>query len=453
MTSSRFAPAWRWICRCWSVLDGGRRFTMNLAFLLLVLALVFALMRSGKPMLDDKTALLLNLQGGLVEQSSSHPRDAALAQIGGGKTVRNTQLRDILTALEAAQLDPKISSVMLLLDEFEGAGLPALREVAGALERFKASGKTVVAWGMGFDQRQYFLAAHANEAYLHPMGLVLLQGYGGYRNYYREALDKLGVRVSLIRTGAFKNAGEIYTADEPSPASVEANSFLYNAMWSSYTEGVEKARKLPGGSIMALINDLPAQLAKADHNPAQFAHDHQWVDGLKTRDEIRQHMVDRGLAGAQGNSFRQIALDQYLQRLAPPLSGDAIGVVVAEGAIVDGVAPAGTIGGVSSAELIRQARLDTSIKAVVLRVNSPGGSPLGSELIRRELELTRSSGKPVVVSMGDVAASGGYWVSIGPMRPPSPARLASLRCCPTWTKRSTNSASIPAAPPLPGSAA
>jgi protease IV len=412
MLLPRFAPAWRWICRCWSLLDSGRRFVFNLFFLLVVLALMFALMRSSKSGLDDKTTLLLNLQGGLVEQRASHPRDAALAQIGSGKSVVNTQLRDVLAALEAAQLDSKISSALLLLDEFEGAGLPALREVASALERFKASGKTVVAWGMGFDQRQYFLAAHANEVYLHPMGVVLLQGYGGYRNYYREALDKLGVRVSLVRAGAFKNAGEIYTADEPSPASVEASSFLYNAMWNSYTQDVEKVRKLANGSIMGLINDLPEQLTKAGHDPAQLAHDHRWVDGLKTRDEIRLHMIDRGLAGINGNSFRQISLENYVRRQPLEPRGDRIGVVVAEGAIVDGVASAGTIGGVSTAELIRQARLNSRIKAVVLRVNSPGGSPLGSELIRRELELTRSSGKPVVVSMGDVAASGGYWISM-----------------------------------------
>jgi protease IV len=412
MSSSRFAPLGRLFGKVWWLVDGSRRLVLNLIFVLLVLALVLAFSRSSKLVLAEKTALVLNLSGALVEQRSSNPREAALAQVGGSKAASSTQLRDVLAALDAAQRDSKISSALLVLDDFEGAGLPALREVAGALERFKASGKPVLAWGMGFDQRQYYLAAHANEVFLHPMGVVLLQGFGGYKNYYRDALDKLGVEVSLVRAGSFKSAGEVYTLDGPSPESVEANSFLYGAMWSSYTQGIEKARKLTSGGVMALINDLPKQLAQANGNPAQLALDQKWIDGLKTRDALRQHMVDQGAAAAEGKNFRQVTLDSYVQRLAPTLSGDAVGVVVAEGAIIDGPAAAGAVGGVTTAELIRQARLDSSIKAVVLRVNSPGGSPLGSELIRRELELTREAGKPVVVSMGDVAASGGYWITM-----------------------------------------
>ena len=412
MSSSRFAPIGRFFGKLWWLVDSGRRLVLNLLFLLLVVVLAVSYARSGAPVLSEKTALVLDLQGALVEQLSASARETALAQVGNQRVVQNTQLRDVLAVLDAAAKDPKITSVVLVLDEFNGAGLPALREVAAALERFKASGKPVVAWGLGYDQRQYYLASQANQVYMHPMGLVLLQGFGGYRNYYKDALDRLGVTVNLVRVGSFKSAGEAFVADAPSPESVEADSFLYNAMWTTYTQGVEKARKLPEGSVMALINDLPQRLAAAEGDAAKLAVDGKLIDGLKTRDELRQMLIEKGAPSADGKTFRQVSFDAYLARQKALPVGDAVGVVVAEGTIIDGVAPAGTVGGASTAELVRKARLNPHIKAVVLRVNSPGGSPLGSELVRRELELTRSAGKPVVVSMGDVAASGGYWVSM-----------------------------------------
>ncbi|HEX3139396.1 MAG TPA: signal peptide peptidase SppA, partial [Rhizobacter sp.] len=227
-----------------------------------------------------------------------------------------------------------------------------------------------------------------------------------------KALEKVGVTVSLVRVGTFKSFAEPFIANAPSPAASEADAYLFNGLWSTYTEGVEKARKLPAGSVMAMIDELPQRLAAAGGEAGKLALDSKLVDGLKTRDELRQMMIERGTKDPEGKTFRQVSFDDYLARLKPPLLGDAIGVVVAEGEITDGRAPAGTVGGASTAELIRKARDDKSVKAVVLRVNSPGGSVFGSELVRRELELTRAAGKPVVVSMGDVAASGGYWISM-----------------------------------------
>jgi protease-4 len=183
-------------------------------------------------------------------------------------------------------------------------------------------------------------------------------------------------------------------------------------MWASYTGGVEKARKLPAGAIMKGINELPELLTAAGGNAAKLALDTKLVDALKTRDELRATLIERGVRDDESKSFRQIPYQAYAARLKPATHGDAVGVVVAEGAIVDGRAPGGMIGGQSTAELIRRAREDDSIKAVVLRVDSPGGSAFGSELVRRELELTRTAGKPVVVSMSNVAASGGYWISL-----------------------------------------
>ena len=411
MPATRFATPRRWFGRLWWLLDATRRTVFNLIFLLIFVLVVVAIATSGPPKLEDNTALVLNLRGPLVEQHATGLRDAAVAQLSGDAP-QSTQLRDVLAVLDAAATDPKISRAVLVLDEFKGGGLAGLREVAAALQRFRASGKQVVAWGGGYDQRQYYLAAQANEVLMHPMGMVFMQGFGRYQNYYRDALDKLGVSVNLVRVGTYKNFGEPFTANGPSQESIEANGFLYNALWATYTEGGEKARKLPAGSVMAMINELPQRLAAAGGDPAKPALASKMVDGLKTKDELRQLMIERGAKDAEGKTFRQVSFENYLARHKPKFAGDAIGVVVAEGEIIDGPAPAGTVGGASTAELIRKARDDKSVKAVVLRVNSPGGAVFGSELIRRELELTRAAGKPVVVSMGDVAASGGYWISM-----------------------------------------
>jgi protease-4 len=409
-----FTP-FRWLGQgikfVWKALDVGRRFILNMLFLALLVGLAIAIFSGPAKKLDDKTALILDLKGSLVEQNSANFRESLMAE-AKGDTKKTTQLRDILQVLDAATKDPKISSAVLMLDDMQSAGLPMLREVAAGLERFKKSGKKVIAWGSSYDQRQYFLAAHASEVYLHPMGTVMLTGFGRYRNYYRDALDKVGVTVNLLKVGTYKSFAEPYIANEPSPAAAEAEAFLYNAMWKIYTDGVERARKMPAGTIMRGIDDLPQLLTATGGDVAKMALNNKLVDGLKTRDELRTIMLGQGVKDDHGKSFRQISFDDYLARQKPQFMGDAIGVVIASGEISDGMAPAGSIGGLSTANLIRKAREDEQIKAIVLRVDSPGGSAFGSELIRRELELTRKAGKPVVVSMGNVAASGGYWISM-----------------------------------------
>ncbi len=398
----------------WRALDTGRRSVMNLLFLLVLVALGLAIFGGGHKALGPKTALVLNLKGQLVEQTSSSARSALVNSVSGGESHKMLQLRDVLAVLDAAAKDPEITSAVLLTDEMDGGGQAILREVAAALDRFKASGKPVVAWGSSFDQRQYLLAAHASEVYVHPMGMVMLEGFGRYRNYYRDALDKLGVTVNLLRVGTYKSFAEPYIANGPSTAAAEAEAYLNNGLWTAYTSDVEKARKLAQGAVMKTINDLPALVEQQQGDLAKVTLAAKLVDGLKTRDEVRELMIKRGERDVAGKSFRQISFDDYLARVHTRLTGDAIGVVVAQGEISDGSASAsaGAIGGDSTAKLIRAAREDDSIKAVVLRVDSPGGSAFASEIIRRELELTRAAGKPVVVSMGNVAASGGYWISM-----------------------------------------
>ena len=414
----RSSTLYRIISGFWSFLDASRRALFNLIFLFIIIVLIIALLSSDKLKLQDKTALVLNLNGPVVEQQSGSVRDRITAQAAGNDGGAQTQLRDVLMVLDAAAKDKRIDRVLLILDDFSNTGLANLREVAAALERFKASGKQVVAWGSNFDQKQYYLAAHASEVMLHPMGMVYIDGFGRYRNYYRDALDKIGVTAHVIRVGTYKNFGEPYFANAPSKATMESDAFLYDALWKTYTDGVETARKLPAGSIAKTINELPELFTAAGNNAAKLALQNKWVDSLKTRDEMRQMMIERGAKDdehADQKTFRQVSFGAYLDSVKPKVAfgmGDAIGVVVAEGEITDGAAPAGAIGGRSTAELIRRARDDDKIKAIVLRVNSPGGSAFGSELIRHELELTRTAGKPVVVSMGNVAASGGYWISM-----------------------------------------
>ena len=412
MSASRPGLLRRLFFGLWWLVDGSRRLLLNLLFLALVGALLFFWLRGvSAPGVKDKTVLVLDIAGPVLEQRTGSAREQALAQLRG-EAVKSTLLRDVVGALDAAAADPKIDRALLLLDDFDGAGLPTLREIAGALERFRASGKTVSAWAANYDQRSYYLAAHADEVFLHPMGAVYIEGYGRLRNYYADAFARLGVRANVVRAGTFKSAFEVYSANAPSKETLTAEAFVYDALWSQYTQGVERARKLPAGAIAKGIEELPARLAAARNDPARLALDSKLVDKLLTRDELRRLLVERGTSDDAGKSPRQISLQAYAARHPPKAGGDAIGVIVAQGVISDGDAPPGAVGGRSTAELVRRAREDERIKAIVLRVDSPGGSAYGSELVRRELELTRAAGKPVVVSMGNVAASGGYWISL-----------------------------------------
>lgn len=396
----------------WWLLDASRRLVLNLLFLVLIIVVVSAWWSSrSKPALEEKTALVLALSGELVEQSVGGGRQALLAEALGTQP-RETRLRDVLDALDAAARDPKIVRVVLVLDDLSAAGTASLRDVAAGLARFRQSGKEVVAWGSSFSQRQYFLAAHANEVYLHPYGSVGLRGIGGSNLYFKDALDKLGVTMHGFQAGKFKSAIEPLTRSGPSPEALEADLAWMNDLWATWTAEVEAARKLPAGSVAQLIDEMPQRLAAAGGDSAQLALKEKLVTGLKTRDEFRALIIERGApADDKRGTFRQVSLDHYLVHAAPR-SGERIGIVVAQGEIVDDEAPPNMVGGRATAEVIRRAREDDSIKALVLRIDSPGGSVFGSELVRREVELTRKAGKPVVASMGDVAASGGYWIAM-----------------------------------------
>jgi protease-4 len=419
-------PVWNFV----KFLGRSINFVNTLVFNLLmlgVLLVVFAIAmgiaaaNNGKANfspLEDKTALVLDLEGTLVEQYTQSPIERAFAKASNNQAVRELQLRDLLQGLEAARKDDQIQRVVLLTDNFRVAGFAALRELGAALREFRASGKQLVAYGTAMDQKQYYLAAQADEVYLDPDGGIVLEGLGRYRLYYRQGLqDKLGIDVHLFRVGEFKSAAEPFILDAASPESREADLFWMNDLWRRHLEEIAAARKLPVADLDALVATLPEKVKAAGGDLAKLALDAKLVDALKTPHEIEQLLGERGAWDKDEDTYRQIAFDDYLIRQQAGrgrlADRDAeVAVVVASGEISGGKQPPGTVGGESTAELIRQVRTNDDIKALVLRVDSPGGSVFPSEQIRREIALTKEAGKPVVVSMGNVAASGGYWISM-----------------------------------------
>lgn len=408
----------------WDVMNFTRRLILNLLFfglLLLVLVLFAFAMGKGASSgrtLQDRTTLVIAPEGRLVEQFSADPVSRALAKAIGDNSAEEVQLRDLVRALDAAREDKKIERVVLQLDKLQPSGFASMREVAASLQELRASGKDIVAYSDNMSQWQYLLAAQAKEIYLDPMGGVVLEGLGRYRQYFRTGLqDKLGVDVHLFKVGEYKSAAEPYVLDAASPQAKEADLFWMNDVWQRYLGDIAKARKLDAAQLAAGIDTMPEGIAAAGGDLAKFALQQKLVDGLKTREEVEDLLADRGVADEDADGgFRSINLDAYLVQLdtrrSPVDSRPQVAVVVASGEIAGGDLPAGRVGGESTSALLREARDDDNVKAVVLRVDSPGGEVFASEQIRREVVALKAAGKPVVVSMGDLAASGGYWISM-----------------------------------------
>jgi protease IV len=405
----------------WNAVNFTNHLVFNLIMLFIligILAVISAGMsaKSFTPLRDD-TALVLDLEGVLVEQRTVDSISTALAEAQGGGE-REILLRDVLRIIKAAKKDPHITHLVLNTDGYNAAGMASTREIAAALKDFKTSKKPVYAFADNYEQKQYLLAAQADKIFLDPEGAFFPEGLGRYRLFYREALqDKLGLDVHLFRVGEFKSAAEPYILDAASDESKQADLFWMNDIWQRYLQQVGKARGIAPEAISAAINELPQRLAAVKGDLAQLALKEKWVDGLKTAYEMEEYLVDQGVAfDDESGSFQQIDMIDYLghvksNQIAKPQS-NAVAVVVAQGEIVDGEQPQGMVGGVTTSALIRAAREDDEVKALVLRVDSPGGSVFASEQIRREVELTKAAGKPVVVSMANVAASGGYWISM-----------------------------------------
>jgi protease-4 len=417
----RRGPIVRLAVGLWNAVNFSRRLVFNLLFLLVLAIVLMAMFGGGKlAPLEPRATLVLAPEGRLVEQYSCDPFSRNLARATRSGDCREVRLRDVLRALDAARTDKRIERVALYLDDLQPSGFASLREVAAKLAAIRAAGKQVIAYGDAYGQGQYLLAAQASEIYLDPMspGGVMLDGLASYRQYYHEALqDKLGVDMHLFKVGEYKSAAEPYILDAASPASKEADLFWMGDLWKRLLADIGKARGLDPTVLEGYANTLPEQVAAANGDLAQLALRQKLVTALKTREEVADLLAQRGVADDNADGgFRQVALATYLQHLDGTLpqadTRPQVAVVVAEGEIAGGELPPGKVGGESTSALLREARDDDDVKAVVLRVNSPGGEVFASEQIRREVEALKAAGKPVVVSMGDVAASGGYWISM-----------------------------------------
>lgn len=372
-----------------------------LVFMLLFFIALHAALTYSPSRATGAGALLLDLDGTIVEQPSEQ---GLFAAVGGGPVTREHRLRDVVRAIDSARSDGSIKAVVLDLDSFLGGGQVALEQVGEALDRVKRAGKPVYAYATGYTDDGYLLAAHASEVWMSPLGAVAFTGPGGSRLYYKGLLDRLGVNAHIYRVGSFKSAVEPYVRSDQSPEARQANEALAGALWQGWQRHVAAARP-------------KAQLAPAIANPAgsgnlaQAALGYGLVDKLADREAFSRRVADIAGADRKRGSFRSVRLADWVAANPVRYADGQIGVVTVAGTIQDGEAGPGTAGGETIARTIRQALSTKDLKALVVRVDSPGGSALASERIRSALVEAKQAGLPVIVSMGSVAASGGYWVA------------------------------------------
>lgn len=397
----------------WRLLVGLYRAVVAISFLAII-ALVWMALRGGPPVrVENNVALALIPTGALADQVSG-PGQNLLRRLGEDRP-RQTLLRDLTAALNAAAGDVRIPFAVLRLDQLESAGLPQMQELAVAMKKFRAAGKPIYVYGESFDQNQYFIASQADEVSLDPMGMLMLQGYGVYGNYFKDGLDKLGVQVNVFRVGEYKSAVEPFLRNDMSPEAKAANQAWLNDLWDVYNQSVSSARKLPEKAADTYARNFAPEILKRAGDAAPYALDAHLVNHVETLAQFRKRLADKVGYDKDKGTFRQIAFSDYLRavkRDARPEPATRIGLVVVQGEIVDGQSESDNAGGDTISGLLEQARRDEDVKAVVLRVDSPGGSVFASEKIRRAVEALQDDGKPVVVSMGNLAASGGYWISM-----------------------------------------
>jgi protease-4 len=403
----------RFLSFFWNSVTIVRRFVGNLLFLLLVIFLISILFFDSEEDVPDGAVLILTPQGNIVEQETE---TMLSSDIFGDAAKKETLLKDVIDVIDFAKDDDRIQVMVLDLRNMGRAGISKLQDIGTALVRFKSGGKQIIAYGDSFNQQQYLLAVHADRLYLSPMGTILLQGFGLYRKYYKTALEKLKIQFHAFRVGTYKSALEPFLRDSMSDFAKEANLAWLDVLWGDYKRVVSQQRELDSQQLDDYINNFPAYLANADGDAAVAALNLGLVDELITRDQLRQELIEMVGPDNDGLTFKQVAFEDYLNHIRPSLMPDhllknKVGIIVASGIILDGEQPTGRIGGDTIADLLNRARNDERVKAVVVRVDSGGGSATASEVISREIELIRDSGKPVFVSMGSVAASGGYWIA------------------------------------------
>ncbi|MCB1704654.1 MAG: signal peptide peptidase SppA [Halioglobus sp.] len=401
------AGIWRAITRI--------RLAMSNILFLVMIALIYFVYIGGTPEpLPEKAALLLNVSGRVVDQRSEiNPLQALMVQPSPAS--HEVLLRDLIESIDYAASDPAINSLVMELDNLVYVGISKTQEILPALERFRAAGKPIIAIGDYYTQDQYLLASYADTVISHPMGGVALEGYSNYNNYFRQALEKLSVDVHIFRAGDHKSAVEPFIRDDMSPGEKRVTRRWLDNLWGQYTRLVESQRKLPPGAVDDFVNHYAERLLSEGGDAAQAALKAGLVDELLGRREGNEYLVELVGASNDDGLYEAIEFERYVARKRPlELGGteaDRVAVITAEGNIVPGDQPPGTIGGDSLARLIRGAVEADGVKAIVLRVDSGGGSMFASEIIRQQLLHAQGMGIPVVVSMGAVAASGGYYIA------------------------------------------
>ncbi len=397
-------------------IDTTRRLTLNLLFLAIIVVLIVVVFSGGGPEVPKSTVLVVAPAGSLVEQLGGDSIERMKQELmGGGEP--ETLLKDLVDAIAAAKEDKRVKALVLDLDKIGSAGLTKLQDLGAAIDDFKTSGKPVIAAADNYSQSGYYLAAHADEIYIHPMGMALLDGFGRYRTYYKDGIDRLELDWNVFKVGTFKSAVEPYLRNDMSPAAREANIEWMGDLWRAFLADISAARELPVEDLVAYSENIGALIEAVGGDTAKAALDAGLVDTIATRDQVRDRLIELVGEDEDSHSYHRVSVDDFLEaeggdRKGQKAKGDLVGVVVARGMILGGSQPPGKIGSDSTSALIRQARQDDNVKAIVLRVDSGGGSAFASEIIRRECQLAKEQGKPVVISMGSVAASGGYWISM-----------------------------------------
>ena len=389
-----------------------RNFVLNSFFVLALLVVFASLVTScDREIVPKGSALVINPIGALVEQPApplSFPD--VLLQNG---PVAETAIADVLEAISLAKDDADIRLIVLNLDDLSYASSAHALRIGEALTAFRDAGKEVITYADYYQQFQYHIASYSNALYMHPMGQALLSGYGGNNLYFKEMLQKLSINMHVFRVGGFKSAVEPFTRSSMSEEAKLANQTLYSGLWNYLVEDIARNRQIPLADVEAYTQQFSALLKQAGGDMARTALEAKMVDELLTRDQARARIADQVGWIKENESLNAIGMNRYLRLRQEPTSDDGadqIAVLIAQGAIMEGEG-AGFAAADSLIRKIRNARHDDQIKALVLRVDSPGGSAFASELIRQELELVQLAGKPVVASFASVAASGGYWIS------------------------------------------
>lgn len=406
----------RFFIAIWRIIDGTRKVILNAIFFVILFLVVMLFFNTGNSLIiHPQTALLINPYGNVVEQYSGSPFDQAL-QNATEDSRRETRLRDLVKAIVRAKDDDRIVSLVIDPTYMWRIGFASLHELESAISDFKTSGKPVIALADNLSQQQYYLAAMADEIWLHPQGMVWIDGFAAYRNFYHEGLQKLEVEINLFRAGEYKSAMEPYIRDDMSPEAKEANLYWIGSLWQQYLETISQQRGIPLVDLATAINEFADRLESVDGDFSRLAQELGLVDRLISRPEANQELSNRGAKGSGHSGFRQVDFKNYLTLTDlqnRPKSENKVMVVVAEGEIYRGQQPPGVIGAETMVRQLRKVAEDTKVKAVVLRLNSPGGETFASEKIRREVQALKETGRTVVISMGDVAASGAYWIAMG----------------------------------------